>query len=473
MRRILIWIGSLVLLLGVTVVVPAAPIPEFKLDHFHVYKVDEGPSLDAVVSLKGQFDEKDVPARIKGPVFFANPVEKNRGKIIDENAHLNWYKLTQEVEEPKRTVLVRNQFNDGEPQRLILGQPEFLLVPTKKVHDDKVFPIAEGLDHFKVYRVLEATPVNETVTLRDQFGAGRNIAERPVFFCVPVSKTHNDKTFRISNPRDHLTVYSMKPARKEIKFEVSDQIGQNTLKTTQSQWLCLPSLKEFPGDDDDPPPFQLDHFSVYKVGAEPGASAQVGLRGQFDQGLIPAEVRGPTHFANPVSKNGGRIIDKNAHLNWYEIRGPEEKKREVVVRNQFRDRKEQNLVLGQPRFLLVPTKKVHGDNTFPIAKGLDHYKCYEVLEAEPVNEPVRLIDQFGRNENRAVRPVFFCVPVFKQHDREKFPINNERDHLTVYNLKPVDKEIGIDVSDQIGKNRLSVTSLVWLCLPSEKLKPSD
>jgi hypothetical protein len=212
---------------------------QFKLDHFKVYQVESAERVEDTVALQGQFDKEYKKAAISGPLFFANPVSKNDGKIQDPNAHLNWYRLRQEEREPTRRVSVENQFGK---QQLVIDIAALLAVPTKKSLDGRTY-VPEGLDHYKVYRVVEGKPVNKKVALVDQFGRENNIAIRPVFFCVPVSKQHGSRTNKIVNERDHLVVYLMERRKHEIKFETSDQFGVNTLKTRACPWLCVPSLK--------------------------------------------------------------------------------------------------------------------------------------------------------------------------------------------------------------------------------------
>lgn len=243
-RAIAILIGGTVALWGIADPSWSDEIPEFRLDHFLVYKVAADPGSGATVGLRGQFDKDTVVGFVRGPVYFANPVIKNRGKINDETAHLNWYLLRERIEEPKRIVVIRNQFRKGEPQKLVIGQPEFLLVPTLKAHGDKKFPVSERLDHYKVYKVLSEEAVVEDVVLKDQFGGSENVTRKAVYFGVPVRKKHDDKVFEIKNERDHLTVYEIKPTKADVKIEVADQIGKNTLTVSSTVWLCVPSVKD-------------------------------------------------------------------------------------------------------------------------------------------------------------------------------------------------------------------------------------
>lgn len=213
--------------------------PEFRLDHFKVYKVRAAKVVKDGVALRGQFDKEARKAEISGPLYFANPVSKNKEKIHDKDAHLNWYRLSCE-REPRRKVAVHNQFGE---QTILIGQPAFLLAPTKKVHDKTAFPLSKHLDHFKAYRVIKGKAIEKEVTLVDQFGDEKNAVLKPVLFCVPVAKSHGGKSIKIVNEKDHLVVYELKPHEHEIKFETSDQFSENTLKTTVCVWLCVPSAK--------------------------------------------------------------------------------------------------------------------------------------------------------------------------------------------------------------------------------------
>lgn len=447
---------------------------EFKLDHFKVYQVESAERVEDTVALKGQFDKEYKQARVSGPLFFSNPVSKNGGRIRDPNAHLNWYRIRQQEREPTRAVSVVNQFGK---QQLMIDIASLLAVPTKKSHEGKTY-VPEELDHYKVYRVIKGKPVNRKVALVDQFDREENIAIRPVLFCVPVSKQHGDRTTEIVNERDHLVVYLMERRKSEVKFETSDQFGVNTLKTVACPWICVPSLKTKyeeidPDDDTDDSStstnlnFRLDHFKVYEVEAAKPVEAVVALKGQFDRGFLKAEIAGPVFFSNNVSKNGARIYDPNAHLNWYKLAGEKEPQRKVGVVNQFG---EQTVLVDQPAFLLAPAKKTHDRKTYPTSARLDHFKAYKVIEGKKIGKTVTLVDQFGEERNVVIQPVLFCVPVAKQHGDRTTKIVNQRDHLVVYALNPEEHEVKFETSDQFGTNTQKTMKCVWLCVPTLKLK---
>ncbi|MDA1055672.1 MAG: hypothetical protein O3C40_35200 [Planctomycetota bacterium] len=207
-----------------------------KLDHFKFYKV-EPVATKADVSVQGQFDTFSVPASLPEITMFANPVSKDGGRLINPQAHLTWYKLLQRLTERKRAVEFENQFG---VQEALLGKPVALLVPTERVEEGSKFP--EGIDHFKVYEVLEARPLRRTVTLKDQFGAEEGVTiSRTMFFCVPVIKTHGDQVTKIVNEKAHLTLYGLSPPK--LTKLTTDQFGKHKLSVIESTLLALPTVK--------------------------------------------------------------------------------------------------------------------------------------------------------------------------------------------------------------------------------------
>ena len=207
------------------------------LDHFLIYDVND-VDHEATVYLKGQFDRKGaIKTQVGALTHFANPVSKNGEEIVDKNAHLTWYKIRQEEEEPERVVTFKNQFGR---QVINTGQPVLLAVPAEKREEGSAFP--KYLDHFKCYKAV-GEPVEKKVTLRDQFGASRNIATKPVLFCLPVHKRHEDRDFKIMNPDAHLAVYALEKQPFERRIETKDQFGRNRLEVLSRELLAVPSLK--------------------------------------------------------------------------------------------------------------------------------------------------------------------------------------------------------------------------------------
>jgi len=117
---------------------PGAHEPPVCLDHFLLYKVIEGPSMDVVVGLYDQFhDEPQV--LVTWPIFFANPVRKTHEGMVTEinnpEAHLVFYEILGGVFETE--VQVVNQFGE---QTFYLYEPTFLAVPSVKLSAEQLPP---------------------------------------------------------------------------------------------------------------------------------------------------------------------------------------------------------------------------------------------------------------------------------------------------------------------------------------------
>lgn len=209
----------------------------------------------------------------------------------------------------------------------------------------------------------------------------------------------------------------------------------------------------------------LDNYHVYVIQPNP-VNQNVQLRGQFEQQFLPAFVVEHAKHLNPALVNNQQNLrDPNAHLSWYHINAPNEPNRVVTVQNQFGM---QTLLIGNPKALLAPTEKIEPGSQFP--QGLDHYKVYEVLQANPVNQQVNIRDQFVPNEgNVAMNPVFFAVPVEKWHNGNLFPINNTQDHIVFYDKDPINYNFFRNTQDQFGFKPMQTVFGELLGIVSAKL----
>lgn len=210
---------------------------ELKLDYFKFY---DAANQDAgnIVALQGQFDRQRERVRLNYLNLFANPVSKNKEPMYDKNAHLTWYDVYDPVPDPVRKVTFENQFGKA---RIITGRSYALLVPTWKIERGSAFP--EALDHYKVYQVLDAEPINKTVQLEDQFGRSEGRIFHPLFFGVPVKKWHEGQTFGIHNESAHLVIYRMYPDTQEKTVKTRDQFSARLLHLFRGVLLGAPSLK--------------------------------------------------------------------------------------------------------------------------------------------------------------------------------------------------------------------------------------
>jgi hypothetical protein len=230
--------------------------PPQKLDYFKFYDVVD-VAADKEHTFITDFDRRRIDARLARMTHFANPVRMNGSELIDDNAHLTWYraqhgqiaedaddaedldKLLQGFDvDPVRTIRVWNQFGE---QQLWLGSPKYALLPAEKIEGGSGFP--DELDEFKVYTVLRSCGTyGYPVDLEDQFGREERVSvSTPVVFAVP-AEIDGDLD-NIHNRREFLTIYRITPRDYEIDKEARDTLGNHDVKVRRSVMLAVPSLR--------------------------------------------------------------------------------------------------------------------------------------------------------------------------------------------------------------------------------------
>jgi hypothetical protein len=257
-----------------------------------------------------------------------------------------------------------------------------------------------------------------------------------------------------------------------------------------------PSFSPLAHAQEAPPPPPLDHFKCYRASnPNPLLRVLVLLEDQFDVGLErfdTTRIVKVKFFCNPTTKQHGnnafvQIQNPDHHLTLYVFKQffaeKYPPKFEVIVDNQFGIH---TMIVQKPQYLMVPSKKTkiqgapttHGDPT-----GLDHYKCYSVLEHDfnlGAVVTLGLQDEFDTRQMNAVMttPFLFCNPTRKDHifalgQHQVTDIRNQRDHLTCYNLTQDKVKNGVknvEVENQFGSAQpLGIGKVEMLCVPSLKM----
>ena len=239
-------------------------------------------------------------------------------------------------------------------------------------------PAYADLDHFKCYPMGDTTPINEFVSLRDQFsppppppstgGPGiieNVVVDRGVIFCNPTEKTDSSgQVTKITNPNSHLKMYRFHPnIPNPTPLTITNQFNGQNITISAPVLLAVPTQK-----DSLPPPSGLDHFRCYPAIVTPGAVNQpsfpitVTLQDQFDKQPEHVSVLGVVFFCAPADKtHKGQIIsaqNKDDHLTCYEFveptTAPVASPVRVFTQNQFGTEK---FFVTQARYLCVPTSK--------------------------------------------------------------------------------------------------------------------
>jgi hypothetical protein len=317
------------------------------LNHYLVYEVYETDFEPVDVILKDQFIPDGEDARVWGPLYFANPVEKTvveSGDVAEiEDADNHWVLYDIEDIEPtsiEKTIQIANQF--GDDQILKLTDRDTLAVPSQKI-----VPPTPPLDHFKCYLTLPKEPLALPMNVWDQFHEDYLFTwvMDPMMFCNPVDKVHGTVTTS-SNPDNHLTVYRLhgETVKDYWTVTVDNQFNDAAVPQTLLVWgpvaLAVPTQKLVPGDHGMPK--YLDHYLLYEVIEGLNVTATVDLDDQFSGTAPGVEVTEPVYFANPALKGyvdlGPEMgmWDPDEHLVFYRISDNDESYGDDVgFRNQF------------------------------------------------------------------------------------------------------------------------------------------
>jgi len=177
-----------------------SPSPQ---DELHCYELGlvNGPSLPTFeMILVDQFQE--AAHVLLGVEEICNPVDKetNLFENIFNQTNQHWTAYTINSTLPQNaeviaTVSIVDQFHDPEPLIVdVLDVTEFLMVPADKFHNTNEF-LSNTDIHYKCYDLANTDPIQDTITLTDQFEQFiyEDVTIFPVEICVPVQKFIEDE----------------------------------------------------------------------------------------------------------------------------------------------------------------------------------------------------------------------------------------------------------------------------------------
>jgi len=321
---------------------------------------------------------------------------------------------------------------------------------------------------------LRLTPVGGAVVLGGIQSAGRscvitltfNVVKLPVTDAVPA--TAGVQTLQSVSARARLTATGGPPVEEEgTGREVTTVVPGTSVPPVAPPPPPPPPLPIAAPPPPPPPtaPDGLDHFKCYEALQPNFRQRTVGTRDQFGQRRT--RVLRTRQICNPVSKNGGKVLQPRAHLVCYETRdtGNPTPPRTVVVTNQFGQRKLRTTRVSR---LCVPSLKRKGTATPTGAnpeRVLDHFRCYDV-RAQPAARTVSLRDQFGTTKTTVIQVVRLCNPVRKNIT----PVRRAKAHLVCYSIRDsvTFRPLAVRVRNQFGRAALRVRRPEHLCLPSFK-----
>jgi hypothetical protein len=224
-------------------------------------------------------------------------------------------------------------------------------------------------------------------------------------------------------------------------------------------------------------PSDENHFRCYIVSQQtPQPAAAVTLEDQFTTEPVPVMVGEPVMICPPTAKTVGEetfpIEDEEEHYVLYTAPA-EAEPRNVFVTNQFGE--DVSWRLTTPKYVMVPTAKTVGEETFDDRDNMNHYWCYEG-NGPRVGVRATLDDQFNGPDNvRITTPTLFCNPAEKVHGGVTFPIEDEELHLACYEIhgKQKTEQFMVGVENQFEEDTFQTGPWEILCAPSEKTLPAS
>jgi hypothetical protein len=223
------------------------------------------------------------------------------------------------------------------------------------------------------------------------------------------------------------------------------------------------------------PPSDENHFTCYIVSQQtPQPAAMITLDDQFTEGPEATMVGEPVMFCPPTAKTVGEetfaIEGEEEHYTLYTAPSAAEP-RTVLITDQFGT--DVPWRITTPKYVMVPTAKTIGGETFDDRDNMNHYWCYEA-NGPRVGVRAMLEDQFSIRDVRVTTPTLLCAPAEKVHDGQTFPIEDEDLHLACYEIHDKQKvqQFTLAAENQFEEDTFQTGPFEILCAPAEKALPS-
>jgi hypothetical protein len=248
--RLLVVLGAISLVLPFAGAGLALAQPQTDENHFRCYIVSQQtPQPAETVTLEDQFNEGTPDTVTVGePVYICAPTAKTvSGTTFDiENEDQHYALYTAPADANPRTILVTDQFRTEAAWRVTT--PKYIMVPTAKTIGGVAFDDVEDSQHYWCYEA-NGPRVGVRATLEDQFSGPDNVRiTTPTLFCNPAEKVSDDGTFEIEDEDLHYACYEIHGKQKTQQFTIGaeNQFEEDTWQTGPWEIICAPAEKTLP-----------------------------------------------------------------------------------------------------------------------------------------------------------------------------------------------------------------------------------
>jgi hypothetical protein len=158
-------------------------------------------------------------------------------------------------------------------------------------------------------------------------------------------------------------------------------------------------------------------------------------------------------------------------MSWYRIAEPiQMAPRNLSVLDMVRGSENTMLTIGRAEFLLGPTQRIKSGPPTPIPDGLDHYKAYKIIDAADMQMSVEISTAERVDQREITRPIYLCVSTEEWHHEKHFSSTHPRDCFVVYQLDAQPRDEKVSTIDQFGLNQLRASKSQWICVRASLLK---
>ena len=208
-----------------------------------------------------------------------------------------------------------------------------------------------------------------------------------------------------------------------------------------------------------------NNYTVIRTEYQSIVNEQVRLQGVFDDAYVANEISSIRYVSIPASVDGDGVEHQERFQIWHQINDGENIPRNVTYADQFGER---TLLIRDADFLVVPADGVVARRAESDRISGQHYKAY-ITSASGLGQEVVVSDGVSQDNVIVGAPRYFLVPVEKVHDGTTSPIEDASTYLVVYNIAPRFNLTGsgASMSDQFFDGNLDLMQKFFLAVPAK------
>ena len=229
---------------------------------------------------------------------------------------------------------------------------------------------------------------------------------------------------------------------------------------------CLVLTRLNAGAQSDPTGVDSTHYWTYHLIDPVYYPQPIEAKDQFLTNYVPLQTDSLTRLVNWVIKNNSTVRDTFLHYTWWNLQPKLPVNQFVKVTNQFGSA---NVNVYQLEFLLTPAWKNY-QSPIPGGPTANHYLCYRANGFPPPTQPYSLRDEW-RNDYQPIGPLeFLCVPCWKEHLAQVYAPVDTVTHLALYRIIPYSDVFYPFIQDQFVHAQRPVQQypFEYLMVPSLK-----